>query len=70
MNNIFSKSPETFEIFINKLDMLLAEQRHQRSDLDTIKRQLHRLINDFKLQSQVDEWFQREEKPPEETVES
>ncbi len=44
MNNIFSKSPETYEIFFNKLDMLLAEQRHQRADLATIKRQLHSIL--------------------------
>ncbi len=57
MNNLFFKSPETYEKLINKLDMLLAEQRHQRADLDTIKRQLHRLISDTGLQKQVDEYF-------------
>ncbi len=44
------------------IDMLLTEQRHQRMDLNTIKRQLSRLINDSKLQKQVDEYY--EEKPP------
>ncbi len=60
MNNIFSKSPETYEILYNKLDMLLAEQRHQRSDLDTIKRQLHRLISDYGIQKQVDTYFDKD----------
>ncbi len=60
MNNLFFKSPETFEKLINKLDMLLAEQRHQRADLDTIKRQLHRLITDCGIQKQVDTYFDKD----------
>ena len=64
MNNLFFKSPETYEKFFNKIDMLLSEQRHQRADLDTIKRQLHTLINMLKLQTQVDEYFERDETSP------
>ncbi len=58
MNNLFSKSPETYEKFFN---MILLEQRHQRNDLATIKRQLHTLINDAKLQNTVDEYFSKDE---------
>ncbi len=58
MNNIFSKSPETYEILSNQLKMLLDEQRHQRADLATIKRQLHTIINSANLQKQVDQYFE------------
>ncbi len=61
MNNLFFKSPETYEKFYNKLDMILAEQRHQRGDLATIKRQLHTLVKDIALQKQVDEYFTKDE---------
>ncbi len=58
MINLLSKSPETFEKFTNKLDMILTEMRYQRADLSTIKRQLHTLNNNFALQKQVDEYFE------------
>ncbi len=67
MNNLFFKSPETYEKFYNKLDMILTEQRHQRADLATIKRQLHTLINVQNLQKQVDDYFDEDtENIPEE----
>ncbi len=59
MNNIFSKSPETYEIFFNKLDMLLAEQRHQRADLSTIKRQLHSIL-EISLKSQSLDYYSKD----------
>ncbi len=62
MNNIFSKSPETYEILSHKLEMLLTEQKHQRADLATIKRQLHTLINSSELQKQVDDYFDDDQK--------
>ncbi len=62
MNNIFSKSPETYEILSHKLEMLLTEQKHQRADLATIKRQLHQLINTTNLQKQVDDYFEDDKK--------
>ncbi len=61
MNNLFSKSPETYEKFSHVLDLLLAEQRHQRADLATVKRQLHTLLNLLKLQKEVDDYFDRDE---------
>ncbi len=69
MNNLFFKSPETYEKLINKLDVMLTEQRKQRSDLSQILRMLQKLINDANLQKQVDEYFDEdtehipEEKP-------
>ncbi len=64
MNNLFSKSPETYEKFLHYTEMILTEQRHQRADMATIKRQLHSLINMLKLQSQVDEYFDKDETSP------
>ncbi len=60
MINLLSKSPETYEKLLHKLDMLLDEQKHQRGDLATIKRQLHTIITSDKLQKQVDEYFEDE----------
>ncbi len=57
MINLLSKSPETYEKLTHNLDILLTEQRHQRADLATIKRQLHTIINGANLQKQVDEYF-------------
>ncbi len=61
-----TKSSETPDLFFIKhlIDLVLDEQRHQRGDLATIKRQLHTLINSTKLQQQVDQYF--EDSPPEE----
>ncbi len=64
MNNLFSKSPETYEKFLHYTEMILTEQRHQRADMATIKRQLHMLINMLKLQKQVDEYFEDDETSP------
>ncbi len=61
MINLLSKSPETYEKLNTSILMLLTEQRHQRQDLATIKRQLHTIINAMNLQKQVDEYF--EDKP-------
>ncbi len=70
-----SKSPETCrdenienrKNLILKLNMIQIEMRHQRADLSTIKRQLHHLNNNFRLQKQVDEYFEEtQEQPPEE----
>ncbi len=62
MNNLFFKSHETYEKLINKLDMLLAEQRHQRSDLALIIRKQSIIYNALALQKQVDEYFDEDEK--------
>ncbi len=62
MFNYNFKSPETFVKLTNQLEMLLSEQRHQRQDLSTIKRQLHTLINNVNLQTEVDKFFEEDEK--------
>ncbi len=49
----------------NKLDMVLAEQRHQRVDLADIKRLLQSFINDRNLQKTVDKYFDDTEDIPE-----
>ncbi len=61
MNKLFSKSsdPDLPNILIN-IDMLLAEQRHQRNDLKIITKLLNQFINDSKLQSQVDDFYEVE----------
>ncbi len=64
MNNIFSKSPETFEILVHKLDMILEENRHQRIDLASILRSQSKIINLLKLQKQVDDFFDDKEDIP------
>ncbi len=60
-----NKSPETFfsptlKHLENLIQIILQEQRHQRADLATIKRQLHTIINSSELQKQVDEYFEDE----------
>ncbi len=62
MINLLSKSPETYEKLTFKIQMILTEQRHQRADLATIKRQLHTIINHLNLQKQVDDYFDEDTK--------
>ncbi len=73
MNKFLFKSnldSDLSKIFFNKLDMLLAEQRHQRSDLGLLLRLTQRLINSANLQKQVDEYFDEDnEHIPEEDKE-
>ncbi len=47
---------------LNKLDMILAENRHQRSDLALIIHIVNKLLNSANLQKQVDEYFEEEDK--------
>ncbi len=42
----------------NLLNLLLKEQRHQRSDLQDIKLMINKLIIDKHLQEQVDTYFE------------
>ncbi len=44
--------------FTNKLDMLLAEQRHQRSDLSILLSKMTTIYNALALQKQVDDYFE------------
>ncbi len=61
-NFIFKSEADFHKIVFNKLDMLLAEQRHQRSDLSTLLRQMKLIYNALALQKQVDEYFDDEDK--------
>ncbi len=63
MNKFLFKSSQDsdFQKLINKLDMILTEQRHQRNDLAIIMRSQTNLINSTNLQKQVDEFFEDSE---------
>ncbi len=62
----FIKSSETPDLLklTTSIQMLLTEQRHQRADMATIKRQLHSIIVQLSLQKQVDEYFDSDETSP------
>ncbi len=68
-NFIFKSEADFHKIVFNKLEVILAEQRHQRSDLAWLMRHLDRLINDTKLQTQVDDFYNEDPKLPEEDKE-
>ncbi len=69
MNHFIFKSPkrliknESLNLD-NRLDFVLKEQRHQRSDLQDIKRMLNKLLIDKHLQQQVDEYFEQDKPEP------
>ncbi len=56
-NFIFKSTADFHKILFNKLEMVLAEQRHQRMDLKTINRLLNGYLNNLRLQKQVDDYF-------------
>ncbi len=60
-NFIFKSEADFHKIVFNKLDMLLAEQRHQRRDLGLIIRHLTMVLNHMNLQKQVDDYFDEDE---------
>ncbi len=69
MNKYLFKSPpdsDLYKISINKLDMLLDEQRHQRADLAIILRICNQIIHNKDLQKQVDDYFEDDKDIPEE----
>ncbi len=57
-NFIFKSTSDFHKILFNKLDMILAENKHQRNDLAIILSQLNHLLNSANLQKQVDEYFE------------
>ncbi len=59
-NFIFKSEADFHKIVFNKLDMLLAEQRHQRSDLSTLLRLQQSIYNALALQKQVDQYFDKD----------
>jgi len=59
-NFIFKSEADFHKIVFNKLDMLLAEQRHQRSDLSILISKMTTIYNALALQKQVDEFFEED----------
>ncbi len=59
MNNYFFKSPETYKKLVQSVEYILDEQRHQRADLATVKRQLHTLISTSTLHDQAQDYFKQ-----------
>ncbi len=57
-NFIFKSEADFHKIVFNKLDMVLDEQRHARSDLAYIIRHLNKILADSNLQKQVDQYFE------------
>ncbi len=49
---------------MTKLQNIQLEQRHQRQDLKDIKLMLNKLLIDKHLQTQVDNYFERDETSP------
>ncbi len=48
-------------ILDRSLQFILKEQRHQRTDLQDIKRMLNKLLIEKHLQQQVDEYFDKDD---------
>ncbi len=69
-NFIFKSDADFHKILFNKIDMVLAEQRHQRMDLAVINRMLIRVINDYKIGSQANQYYEdSQQREPEEDKE-
>jgi len=78
MNNFIFKSSKglikndsinLMGLFLTKINLVLAEQRHQREDLRMLSQKLDRILVDKHLQMQVDEYFEHENSPqPEDTA--
>ncbi len=60
-NFIFKSEADFHKIVFNKLDMLLAEQRHQRSDLSILINKMTAIYNALALQKQVDDYFDKDD---------
>ncbi len=69
MTNFIFKSSTTLKKLANTLQVILAEQRLQRSDLQEIKFMLHKMQTNKDLQETVDKYYEEaprfddEEKP-------
>ncbi len=68
-NFIFKSDADFHKILFNKLDMILAENRHQRNDLAILLSGVNKLINSANLQKQVDEYFEDDTKDMPEAAE-
>ncbi len=59
MTNFIFKSSTTLKKLANTLQVILAEQRLQRSDLQEIKFILHKLQTNKDLQETVDKFYEK-----------
>jgi len=59
MTNFIFKSSTTLKKLANQLQVILAEQRLQRADLQEIKFILHKLQNNKDLQETVDKYYEK-----------
>ncbi len=57
-NFIFKSEADFHKIVFNKLDMLLAEQRHQRADLNGLNRRITVIIHELDIEKQAEEYYQ------------
>ncbi len=62
-NRLIKNSQITNAYLNGQLELVLQEQRHQRSDLRTLSQKIDRLLIDKHLQMQVDEYFETESNP-------
>ncbi len=58
MSNFIFKSSTTLKKLANQHEVILAEQRMQRADLQEIKFILHKLQNNKDLQATVDKYYE------------
>ncbi len=56
-NRLIKNSPITYGALERNMQLLLQEQRHQRSDLREISLKIEKLLIDKHLQMQVDNYF-------------
>ncbi len=59
MTNFIFKSSTTLKKLANTLQVILSEQRLQRSDLQEIKFILHKLQTNKDLQETVDKYYEK-----------
>ncbi len=64
-NRLIKNSSISLGELYTQVQLLLLEQRHQRSDLQDINKKLDRLLVDKHLQMQVDEYFEDNPQKPE-----
>ncbi len=60
-NFIFKSNADFHKIVFNQLNQLLAEQRNQRHDLFVCIKLIKELVNSSNLQTQVDEYFDKDD---------
>ncbi len=69
MKNLFLSPNGLLKNVFNKLEIILAEQRHNRSDITLVLSLLNKLVVNQNLQKQVDEYFEDSPGEPPEDVE-